>query len=85
VTLTSSRLLETQPGTLQAEAYDHAGRFLWRHDMGWAIETGIWYSPILVYDLDSDGKAEVYCKAGDPGDPRTNAAWSVPAGVPGQA
>ena len=36
---------------------------------GLAIEEGIWYSPIVVYDLDGDGKAEVYCKAGE-GDPR---------------
>jgi rhamnogalacturonan endolyase len=52
------------------EAYSHDGKFLWRHDMGWAIETGIWYSPVVVYDLDGDGKAEVYCKGGPPGDPR---------------
>jgi rhamnogalacturonan endolyase len=37
--------------------------------MGWAIEEGIWYSPIVVYDLDGDGRAEVFCKGGE-GDPR---------------
>ena len=37
--------------------------------MGWAIETGTWYSPYLVYDIDGDGFAEVYTKAGE-GDPR---------------
>jgi len=37
--------------------------------MGWSIEAGIWYSPWVVYDVDGDGKAEVYCKAGE-GDPR---------------
>jgi rhamnogalacturonan endolyase len=37
--------------------------------MGWAIEEGIWYSPVVVYDLDGDGRSEVYCKAGE-GDPR---------------
>ena len=26
--------------------------------MGWAIEEGIWYSPIVVYDLDGDGAPE---------------------------
>jgi rhamnogalacturonan endolyase len=56
-----------EPYTL--EAYNHDGRFMWRYDMGWAIEEGIWYSPILVYDLDGDGRAEVYTKAGE-GDPR---------------
>jgi rhamnogalacturonan endolyase len=37
--------------------------------MGWAIETGIWYSPYTVFDVDQDGKAEIYVKAGE-GDPR---------------
>lgn len=52
----------------QLEAYRHDGTFLWRYDMGPAIETGIWYSPVVVFDVDGDGKAEVYCKAG-PVDP----------------
>jgi rhamnogalacturonan endolyase len=55
--------------TYKLEAYRHDGTFLWRYDMGWAIEEGIWYSPIVAYDLDGDGKAEVSCKAGE-GDPR---------------
>lgn len=56
-------------GTYKLDAFRHDGQFLWRYDMGWAIEQGIWYSPIVVYDLDGDGKAEVFCKAGE-GDPR---------------
>ncbi|KPL09827.1 hypothetical protein AMJ85_05985 [candidate division BRC1 bacterium SM23_51] len=55
--------------TYKIEAYRHDGKFLWRYDMGWAIEEGIWYSPYVVYDVDGDGKAEVYAKAGE-GDPR---------------
>lgn len=55
--------------TYKIEAYKHDGTFLWRYDMGWAIEEGIWYSPIVAYDLDGDGKAEVFCKGGE-GDPR---------------
>ncbi len=46
-------------------AYDHAGSFLWEYPMGWSIETGIWYAPYLIYDLDQDGKAELIVKAGD--------------------
>ncbi len=57
------------PDTYKLEAYDHHGRFLWRHDLGWAIERGIWYSPYVVYDLDGDGRAEVAVKTGE-GDPR---------------
>lgn len=55
--------------TYKIEAYKQDGTLLWRYDMGWAIEAGIWYSPWVVYDVDGDGKAEVYCKAGE-GDPR---------------
>jgi len=55
--------------TYKLEAYELDGTLMWRYDMGWAIEAGIWYSPWLVYDVDQDGKAEVYAKAGE-GDPR---------------
>jgi rhamnogalacturonan endolyase len=55
--------------TYKLEAYRLDGTMLWRYDMGWSIEAGIWYSPWIVYDVDGDGKAEFYCKAGV-GDPR---------------
>ncbi len=57
------------PGTYKLEAYLSDGTFLWRRDLGWAIERGIWYSPYVVYDLDGDGRAEVAVKTGE-GDPR---------------
>ena len=57
------------PDTYKLEAYDAEGKFLWRYDLGWAIERGIWYSPYVVYDLDGDGRAEVAVKTGQ-GDPR---------------
>ncbi len=57
----------TEPYKL--EAYRDDGTFLWRYDLGWSIETGIWYSPYVVYDFDGDGKAEVAVKTGE-GDPR---------------
>jgi len=55
--------------TYKLEAYRHDGKFLWRHDLGWSIERGIWYSPYDVFDLDGDGLAEVAVKTGE-GDPR---------------
>ena len=55
--------------TYTIEAYLSDGTFLWRHDLGWSIERGIWYSPMVVHDLDGDGKAEVCIKGGE-GDPR---------------
>ena len=57
------------PARYKLEAYRHDGKFLWRHDLGWSIEQGIWYSPYVVYDLDGDGRAEVAVKTGE-GDPR---------------
>jgi hypothetical protein len=60
---------EKSPDTYRLEAYTGDGRFLWRYDLGWGIERGIWYSPYLVYDFDGDGKAEVAAKTSD-GDPR---------------
>jgi len=60
---------EPSPDTYKLEAYTHDGTFLWRRDLGWAIERGIWYSPYVVHDLDGDGAAEVAVKVGE-GDPR---------------
>ncbi|MBM4103197.1 MAG: silent information regulator protein Sir2 [Planctomycetes bacterium] len=48
--------------TWKVEAYLHDGTFLWRKDLGWNIEQGIWYSPMIVYDFDGDGKAEIALK-----------------------
>jgi rhamnogalacturonan endolyase len=57
------------PEPYKLEAYSGDGTYLWTHNLGWSIETGTWYSPYLVYDIDRDGYAEVYTKAGE-GDPR---------------
>ena len=32
---------------------------MWRIDLGWNINHGIWFSPMVVRDLDGDSKAEV--------------------------
>ena len=63
------RYWKKSPETYKLEAYRHDGKLLWRYDLGWAIERGIWYSPYVVYDFDGDGKAEVAVKTGA-GDPR---------------
>jgi rhamnogalacturonan endolyase len=60
---------EKSPETYKLEAYLNDGTFLWRTDMGWGIERGIWYSPYVVWDFDGDGKAEVAAKTSE-GDPR---------------
>lgn len=46
--------------TYKLDAYDgRTGAFKWRVDLGWNINHGIWFSPMVVRDLDGDGKAEV--------------------------
>jgi len=55
--------------TYKIEAYLNDGTFLWRKDLGPGIEPGIWYSPLIVFDFDGDGKAEVVVKTG-PSDAR---------------
>ncbi len=50
--------------TFKIEAYNgRTGEFMWRTDLGWNINLGVWFSPIVVYDLDGDGKAEVALKS----------------------
>jgi outer membrane protein assembly factor BamB len=50
--------------TYKLEAYNgRTGAFMWRYDLGWNINTGIWFSPVIVYDLDEDGKAEIALKS----------------------
>ena len=55
--------IRASPFTL--EAYDNEGAFLWRRDLGPNIRPGVWYSPMAVFDLDGDGRAEVVLKAGE--------------------
>ena len=57
------------PDTFKVEGYKSDGTWLWRNDLGWSIEQGTWTSPMVVYDFDGDGKAEVAIKTGE-GDPR---------------
>lgn len=48
--------------TFKVEAYLNDGTFLWRKDLGWNIEQGVWWSPMVAFDFDGDGKAEVALK-----------------------
>ncbi|HLV32802.1 MAG TPA: hypothetical protein VKY57_14620, partial [Chitinispirillaceae bacterium] len=44
------------------EAVKLDGTSLWRIDLGINIRSGAHYTQFMVYDLDSDGRAEVACK-----------------------
>jgi rhamnogalacturonan endolyase len=46
--------------TYKIDGYNgRTGAFMWRIDLGWNINHGIWFSPMVVRDLDGDGSAEV--------------------------
>lgn len=52
-------------GNVLIDAYKLNGQQLWRIDLGRNIRAGAHYTQFLVYDFDSDGKAEVVMKTGD--------------------
>jgi len=52
-------------GQLKLEAYELDGTFLWRIDIGVNIREGAHYTQFMVYDFDSDGRAEIACKTAD--------------------
>jgi rhamnogalacturonan endolyase len=66
--------------TFKVEAYQSDGTFLWRKDLGWNIEQGVWWSPMIACDFDGDGKAEVALKTAPMDKDYRNEAGRVLAG-----
>lgn len=52
-------------GNVYVDAYTMEGTRLWRIDLGRNIRAGAHYTQFIVYDLDSDGRAEVAMKTAD--------------------
>lgn len=52
-------------GNVYIDCYRLDGTKLWRIDLGKNIRAGAHYTQFMVYDLDSDGKAEMACKTAD--------------------
>ena len=52
-------------GNVFIDCYRFDGTLLWRIDLGKNIRAGAHYTQFMVYDLDSDGKAELACKTAD--------------------
>ncbi len=47
-------------GAFKYDGYNgRTGAFLWRIDLGYNVDMGIWWTPMVVRDLDGDNKAEV--------------------------
>jgi rhamnogalacturonan endolyase len=53
-------LQESYP--FKVQAYSLEGELVWSHTLGAGVERGIWYSPMTVWDLNGDGRAEVIVK-----------------------
>ncbi len=57
---------EPNRGSYKYDAYNgKTGAFLWRIDLGWNVDMGIWWTPMVVRDLDGDNKAEVCVRESD--------------------
>ncbi len=53
-------------GAVQYDGYNgKTGEFMWRIDLGWNVDNGIWWTPMVVRDLDGDNKAEVCVRTSD--------------------
>ena len=53
-------------GSYKYDGYNgKTGEFLWRIDLGWNVDMGIWWTPMIVRDLDGDNKAEVCVRTSD--------------------
>lgn len=52
-------------GNVFIDCYRLDGTRLWRINLGKNIRAGAHYTQFMVYDLDSDGKAEIACKTAD--------------------
>ena len=46
--------------TLKVMVITTSGKVLWKKDLGSGVVPGIWFSPIFAFDLDSDGKDEIW-------------------------
>lgn len=58
--------ISANSGNVMYDGYDgKTGKFLWRIDLGWNVDNGIWWTPMVVRDLDGDNKAEVCVRTSD--------------------
>lgn len=46
--------------TLKVAVFDDSGKMHWTKDLGSGVVPGIWFSPIFAFDLDEDGKDEIW-------------------------
>jgi hypothetical protein len=56
--------------SLKLTLIDDRGEVMWRRDLGKAVVPGVWFCPVLAFDLDGDGTDEIwYVNNVDPNHP----------------
>jgi hypothetical protein len=66
----SPKAWQKSKDTYKVTAFLANGKPLWTINLGWGIEAGVFYSPMVVWDIDGDGRAEVLIKTNKSGDPK---------------
>jgi len=66
----SPKAWQKSQDTYKVTAFLANGKPLWTIDLGWGIEAGVFYSPLVIWDIDADGRAEVLIKTNKSGDPK---------------
>jgi len=66
----SPKAWQKSQDTYKVTAFLTNGKPLWTIDLGWGIEAGVFYSPMVIWDIDADGRAEVLIKTNKSGDPK---------------
>lgn len=66
----SPKAWQKSQDTYKVTAFLANGKRLWTFDLGWGIEAGVFYSPMVIWDIDADGRAEVLIKTNISGDPK---------------
>lgn len=66
----SPKAWQKSQDTYKVTAFLANGKPLWTIDLGWGIEAGVFYSPMVIWDIDADGRAEVLIKTNISGDPK---------------
>ncbi len=66
----SPKAWQKSEDTYKVSAFLANGKPLWTIDLGWGIEAGVFYSPLVIWDINGDGRAEVLTKTNKSGDPK---------------
>ena len=64
-----AKSFQNSEDTIKLKAFLNTGELLWTFDLGWGIEAGLFYAPLILWDIDADGRVEVILKTNKSDDP----------------